>query len=265
MSNVLNRILATKHDEVAQLRSGRNALGELRDRCADLPPTRGFAKQLAQTEGTALIAEVKKASPSKGLIRPDFDPVAIADSYHQGGAHCLSILTDQTYFQGNLDFLATIRERVPLPLLRKDFLIDTAQVWEARAAGADAILLIVAAIPSPARLAEMRHLAELLGMDALVEVHDDAELEIALESGATLIGVNNRDLHTFEVTLETSEHLIPKFPAGTLAVAESGIFTQTDVIRLANVGAKAVLVGESLMRQADLSQAVRNLMNGTAL
>lgn len=265
MSTVLDRILATKQDEVAQLRSGRNALGELRDRCADLPPTRGFAKRLAQADGTALIAEVKKASPSKGLIRPDFDPVAIADSYHHGGAHCLSILTDQTYFQGNLDFLATIRERVPLPLLRKDFLIDTAQVWEARAAGADAILLIVAAIPSPARLAEMRHLAELLGMDALVEVHDEAELEIALESGATLVGVNNRDLHTFQVKLETSEHLIPKFPAGTLAVAESGIFTQTDVKRLATAGAKAVLVGESLMRQADLAQAVQNLMNGTAL
>ena len=263
MSTILDRILDTKRDEVAALRAPRNAMADLRSRCDDMPPTRGFTQTLAQAAGTALIAEVKKASPSKGLIRPDFDPVAIASAYRDGGAHCLSILTDKNYFQGDLAFLADIRAAVPMPLLRKDFLIDTAQVWEARAAGADAVLLIVAALPSPAQLAEMRHLAELLGMDALVEVHDEAELEIAVQSGATLIGVNNRDLHTFDVRLETSERLIPQFPAGSIAVAESGIFTNDDVRRLADVGAKAVLVGESLMRQSNTADAVRKLLSGT--
>lgn len=260
MSTVLDRILATKRDEVETLRSGRNAMANLRAQCEDLPPTRGFAQALASARGTALIAEVKKASPSKGLIRPDFNPVQIASDYQTGGARCLSVLTDTPYFQGDLSYLGAIRETVATPLMRKDFLIDTAQVWEARAAGADAILLIVAAIPSPARLAEMRHLAELLGMDALVEVHNENELEIAVESGATLIGVNNRDLHTFEVRLETSERLIPQFPEGTIAVAESGIFTHDDVRRLADAGAKAVLVGESLMRQDNIVDAIRNLM-----
>lgn len=261
MSTILDRILETKRDEVAVLRAGRRKMASLRDACADLPPTRGFAAALrAAAPDTALIAEVKKASPSKGVIRPDFDPVAIARAYHAGGAHCLSVLTDQTYFQGSLDFLGAIRDTVPMPLLRKDFLIDTAQVWEARAAGADAILLIVAAIPSPARLAEMRHLAESLGMDALVEVHDADELAVAAESGATLIGVNNRDLHTFDVRLETFERLAPHFPPDTVAVAESGIFTFEDVARMGAAGARAVLVGEALMRQEDVAAATRSLL-----
>lgn len=263
MSTILHRILETKRQEATALRSVRGALADLRARCDDLPPTRGFARTLANAPGTALIAEVKKASPSKGVIRPDFDPVRIAEAYRDGGADCLSVLTDRTYFQGDIAYLGAIRTAVPMPLLRKDFLIDTAQVWEARAAGADAILLIVAAIPSAARLAEMRHLAESLGMDALVEVHDAAEVEIAIESGATVIGVNHRDLRTFEVRLETFEELAPAFPAGSLAVAESGIHTPADVDRLAAAGAKAILVGESLMRQPDLAAAARTLMHRT--
>jgi Indole-3-glycerol phosphate synthase len=170
------------------------------------------------------------------------------------------VLTDATYFQGSLEYLGTIREAVALPLLRKDFLIDPAQVYEARLAGADAILLIVSAIPSPARLAEMRHVAESLGMDALVEVHDAREMALAAESGATLIGVNNRDLKTFAVRLETTAELAALAPAGTLLVAESGIFTPGDVATVAVAGARAILVGESLMRAADIEAATRALL-----
>ena len=257
MSDILEKILATKREEVAALKA-QSTPAKLLARCAELPPTRGFRVALAAP--VALIAEVKKASPSKGLIRPDFDPVAIARAYFAGGASCLSVLTDETYFQGSLGYLATIREAVPLPLLRKDFLIDPIQVYEARLAGADAILLIVAAIPSPARLAEMRHAAESLGMDALVEVHNEAELALAVESGATLIGVNNRDLKTFTVLLETFERLAPLFPKNAVAVAESGIFTASDVGRMGAAGAHAVLVGESLMRQTDVEAATRSLL-----
>lgn len=266
MSTILDRILDTKRAEIDALRAPRAALADLRRRCDDAPPTRGFADALrAAAPDVALIAEVKKASPSKGVIRPDFDPVAIARAYHAGGARCLSVLTDRDYFQGDLAYLQAIRDAVPIPLLRKDFLIDSAQIWEARAAGADAVLLIVAALPSPARLAEMRHLAEQLGMDALVEVHDDAELDVALESGATLIGVNNRDLHTFDVRLETFERLAPTFPEHVVAVAESGIFTHDDVRRMGAAGARAVLVGESLMRQDDVAAATRALLGKDAV
>lgn len=261
---VLDRILETKRGEVAALRAAHKT-ADLMARCADLPPTRGFAAALrGAAPGLGLIAEVKKASPSKGVIRADFDPVKIAHDYEAGGAHCLSVLTDERYFQGSLSYLGLTREAVPMPLLRKDFLIDVAQVYEARLAGADAILLIVAAIPSPARLAEMRHVAESLGMDALVEVHDAGELAVAAESGATLIGVNNRDLRTFEVRLETSEELIPRFPAGALAVAESGIFTSGDAARLRSAGAHAILVGESLMRSDDVAASTRLLLRQDA-
>ncbi|WP_394796042.1 indole-3-glycerol phosphate synthase TrpC [Armatimonas sp.] len=281
MSDILEKILATKREEVAALKA-KSTPSKLLARCAELPPTRGFRVALLPSlpppnplpllrgggeeragggkSPVALIAEVKKASPSKGVIRPDFDPVAIARAYFAGGASCLSVLTDETYFQGRLGYLAAIREAVPLPLLRKDFLIDPIQVYEARLAGADAILLIVAAIPSPARLAEMRHAAESLGMDALVEVHDEAELALAVESGATLIGVNNRDLKTFTVQLETFERLAPLFAKNTVAVAESGIATAADVVRMGAAGAHAVLVGESLMRQTDVEAATRSLL-----
>jgi indole-3-glycerol phosphate synthase len=256
----LDRILATKREEIAALRS-RVKMTDLMARCADLSPTRGFKRALQGGERTvALIAEVKKASPSKGVIRPDFDPVEIAKAYFAGGASCLSVLTDEIYFQGNLTYLGAIRDAVPLPVLRKDFLIDVAQVYDARLAGADAILLIVAALPSAARLAEMRHVAESLGMDALVEVHDAAEMETAMESGATLIGVNNRDLRTFTVRLETFEALAPNLPPGAVAVAESGIVTHGDVLRMGTAGAHAVLVGESLMREADVAAATLRLL-----
>jgi indole-3-glycerol phosphate synthase len=288
---ILERILATKHEEIDALLS-RISLAELKAQCGDLPATRGFKDALGTSppnplpykgrgnqinedilpppparrgrgeggERVSLIAEVKKASPSKGVIRPDFDPVTIAQAYHAGGASCLSVLTDTHYFQGSLNYLHAIREVVSLPLLRKDFLIDPAQVYEARIAGADAILLIVAAIPEASRLRELRELAESLGMDVLVEIHDEVELVIAVESGATLIGVNNRDLHTFAVRLEIAETLIPQFPTETVAVAESGIFTPDDVRRMADAGANAILVGESLMRSENITEAVQNLM-----
>lgn len=261
MSTILEKILAVKHEEIAALAAGNRAAvtRELLARAEDLPPTRGFAKALAG-EGVSLIAEVKKASPSKGVIREDFDPVAIAQAYERGGASCLSVLTDKQFFQGDLGYLAQIREVVALPLLRKDFIIDPVQIYEARVAGADAILLIVAATPSPARLAELRLAAESVGLDALVEVHNAAELALAAESGATLIGVNNRDLHTFEVKLEVAEELIPKYSAGAIAVAESGIFTPEDRKRMADAGASAILVGESLMRQGDIETATRALL-----
>lgn len=253
--------MQTKREEIAELkasfRSGTSR--ELAEQCADLPPTRGFKAALS-TGKVGLIAEVKKASPSKGIIRPDFDPVAIAKAYERGGASCLSVLTDETYFQGNLSYLGAIRAAVEIPLLRKDFLLDPIQIYEARVAGADAILLIVASIPSPSRLAEMRHVAESLGMDALVEVHNEAELTLAIESGATLIGVNNRDLHTFAVSLDVTARLIPQFPANTIAVAESGIFTPEDIAFVAKAGAHAVLVGESLMRETDVEAATRLLL-----
>ncbi len=259
---ILDQINDTKRTEIAALKAGfrGNAGQELAARCADLPPTRPFKSRL--TPPVKLIAEVKKASPSKGVIRADFDPVAIAKAYERGGATCLSVLTDETYFGGNLSYLAAIREAVALPLLRKDFLLDPVQVYEARLAGADAVLLIVSSIPSAARLAEMRHVAESLGMDALVEVHDEAEVAVAVESGATLIGINNRDLHTFDVSLSVTARLLPLLPAGTVAVAESGIGTPDDVATVARLGAHAVLVGESLMRQADVEAATRTLIGG---
>ncbi|MBC8137345.1 MAG: indole-3-glycerol phosphate synthase TrpC, partial [Fibrella sp.] len=238
---------------------------ELAEQCADLPPTRGFSGALTPRRGegfaTKLVAEVKKASPSKGIIRADFDPVAIAQAYERGGASCLSVLTDETYFGGSLSYLGAIREAVSLPLLRKDCVLDPLPLSEARLAGADAVLLIVASIPSAARLAELRHVAESLGMDALVEVHDEAEVVLAVESGARLIGVNNRDLHTFAVSLDVSAHLIPLLPTGTVAVAESGIFTPDDIRTVAKHGAHAVLVGESLMRQENVEAATKTLLS----
>lgn len=255
---ILDRILETKRSEVAALLA-RETLPDLAARCADAPPARGFRAALYGGE-VALIAEVKKASPSKGVIRADFDPASIARAYYEGGAACLSVLTDETYFQGHLDYLRVVRDAVPLQLLRKDFIIHAAQIYEARAAGADAILLIVAALPDADILRRMRELAETLGMDALVEVHDENELQIAAQSGASLIGVNNRSLHTFDVSLETTERLIPQFPPGALAVAESGIFTPADMERVRRAGAHAVLVGESLMRASDIAQATRALL-----
>jgi indole-3-glycerol phosphate synthase len=249
--SILHRILETKREEIDSRRRA-TPLAELKARLADASPTRGFHDALRRSPNPiALIAEIKRASPSKGVIREDFDPQRIAEQYHEAGADALSVLTDAPYFQGAPEYLTRARAQVPLPALRKDFLIDAYQVYESRALGADAILLIVAAVPDPAQLHDLRALAESLGMDALVEVHDEWELETAVESGARLIGVNNRDLRTFEVSLATTLRLLPYFPDGTTRVSESGIETADDVRRLHAVGVHALLVGETLMRAAD--------------
>ncbi len=264
---ILARILATKAEEVAAAKVS-TPLSDLRTAAAAAPAPRGFFRALREPDGVQVIAEVKKASPSKGLIRPDFDPVAIARAYESAGAACLSVLTDEQYFQGSLAYLRQIRAAVRLPLLRKDFVIDEYQVYEARAAGADAILLIVAAFHgecaegrTPADMHRLALLARELGMDVLTEVHTDEELTIALESGAPLVGINNRDLKSFHTTLEVTEQLAPRIPADRLLVSESGIGSHADIQRVAAAGAKAVLVGESLMRQPDVAEALRTLMN----
>lgn len=252
MSDILQRILATKRDEVAE-RSARLPLVELRARCADAVPTRGFLRALsarAADRQPAVIAEIKKASPSQGVIRPDFDPPAIARSYEAASATCLSVLTDEPYFQGADLYLQQAREACALPILRKDFVIDAWQVYEARALGADGILLIAAALDD-GRLRELLALADSLGMDALIEVHDEAELERALATSGPLIGINNRDLRTFSVSIDTTMGLRALVPEGRLLVTESGIRTREDVARLRAAGIHAFLVGESFMRAPD--------------
>jgi len=258
---VLERIIATKRDELALLWASVPDRVLLMERALAMPSTRGFRRAIeAAGPPCALIAEIKKASPSKGVIRADFDPIAIAKSYEEGGATCLSVLTDVSYFQGSPDYLQLVRDVVSLPLIRKDFIIDPVQIYEARVLGADAVLLIVAATPSAARLAELRTVAESLGMDALVEAHDEEELAIAFASGATLIGVNNRNLHDFSVDLGTFAKLAGHFGDGVTAVAESGILTNYDVKTVVAAGADAVLVGEALMRQDDIRVATKQLL-----
>ena len=252
MADVLQQILARKVGEIRQ-RSAQLSLRELSARCADLPATRGFVDAMrAKIDGgrAAVIAEVKKASPSKGVIRPDFHPAEIAASYEKGGAACLSVLTDVDFFQGADSYLQQARAACSLPVLRKDFTIDAYQVYEARALGADCILLIVAAL-GDATLAELSHLAMELGMDVLVEVHDIDELERALPIGAPLIGINNRNLRTFEVSLETTLSMLPAVPRDRLLVTESGIVAPADVQRMRASGVHAFLVGETFMRAAD--------------
>jgi indole-3-glycerol phosphate synthase len=202
---------------------------------------------------------VKKASPSKGVIRPDFVPVDLARAYAEGGADAISVLTDAPFFQGSLEHLAAVRSAVDLPVLRKDFHLDAYQVWEARAAGADAVLLILAA-QGPAELGELLGLSRELGLAALVEVHTTAELETALESGVELLGINNRDLKSFEVSLETTFALLPRVPLGVILLSESGISRTEEVARLAAAGVDGILVGEGLLRHADVGQALRDLV-----
>ena len=252
MSDILERILARKAEEV-RARAARLPLAELAARCADLSATRGFADALATRAEAglpAVIAEVKKASPSAGVIRADFDPAAIARSYAAGGATCLSVLTDVDFFQGSDAYLEQARAACALPVLRKDFVVDPYQVYEARALGADCILLIMAAL-TDTRLLELALLASELDLDVLAEVHDGAELERALDLPVRLIGVNNRNLRTFQTTLDNTLVLRDRVPADRLLVSESGIHTPGDVARLRAAGVHAFLVGEAFMRAAD--------------
>jgi indole-3-glycerol phosphate synthase len=261
VSDILEQIAAYKREEVAAARRAESQdIVEAKARTA--PPTRGFraALERAATPGRlALIAEIKKASPSKGLIRGDFDPPALARAYEAGGAACLSVLTDKPSFQGADAYLAAAREATALPALRKEFLVDPWQVAQSRALGADAILVILA-ISDDALAAELLAEAARLGMDALVEAHDAAEVDRAVALGAGLIGVNNRDLRTFVTDLAVTERLADHVPPDGLLVTESGIATGADTARLAAAGARAMLVGESLMRQTDVEAATRALL-----
>ncbi len=260
--DILKRIVDYKRDELAAAKAAQ-PLAELRQRIADLEDhPRGFERALrdaAASGWTPVIAEVKKGSPSKGVIRPDFDPLEIALTYQENGAACLSVLTDAHFFLGNLRYLALIREQVGLPLLRKDFLFDPYQIYEARAAGGDAILLIAAMLDLH-QLRDFSALARELALDVLLEVHDERELELALETDCGLIGINNRSLHSFVTDLSTTGRLASQIPAERLVVAESGINSRADVERLQQAGAGAFLIGESLMREADIGAKLRELL-----
>jgi indole-3-glycerol phosphate synthase len=260
VSDILQRILARKAGEIAE-RSARVPLDELHTRCADAPAPRGFVDALRTKIGAghaAVIAEVKKASPSQGVIRTNFDPAAIARSYEAGGAACLSVLTDIDFFQGADAYLREARDTCALPVLRKDFTIDAYQVYEARVLGADCILLIVAAL-GDAVLAELSALAHRLGMDVLIEAHDAQELERALATPARLIGINNRNLRTFQTSLDTTLSLRERVPADRLLVTESGIHSRADVQRMRAANINAFLVGEAFMRAENPGMELRRL------
>ncbi|MBL6750426.1 MAG: indole-3-glycerol phosphate synthase TrpC [Nevskia sp.] len=266
MTDVLAKILARKREEIAGLRS-RHTLGELEQMALAADAPRGFAAALAAAaaRGAGVIAEIKKASPSKGLIRADFDPAWIAREYAGGGAACLSVLTDVDFFQGHNDYLRQARAACALPAIRKDFLVDEAQVLEARAIGADCVLLIAAAL-APSRVTVLARLAQSLGMDVLLEVHDRTELEalLALDLGRKgqrpLLGINNRNLRTFETRLETTLNLLPLVPDDYAVVTESGIGGPADIVRMQAAGVRRFLVGESLMRQPSPGQALKALL-----
>jgi indole-3-glycerol phosphate synthase len=265
--HILEKIVWEKDREIAAARE-RVSLEQLRGQVAKLPATRDFVAALkASCRKPAVIAEIKKASPSKGVIREDFDPVAIAKGYAAGGASCLSVLTDKTFFQGGFEVLVAVREAVELPLLCKDFILSPYQLYQARAAGADAALLI-AAILDDQDLAYLLKVGRSLGLAVLVEVHDAQEMERVLRlGGVQMIGINNRDLSTFEVDLATTERLMAQFgdqirATGALLVSESGLFSRDDLDRVVSAGADAVLVGEALMRQPDVTAALEGLIGG---
>ena len=256
--DVLKKIAAYKADEVAALKA-RTTIEALRNQAAVLPRPRGFEAAIKAASGPALICEVKKASPSKGIIRENFDPVEIADTYQAGGATCMSVLTDGPGFQGSKEIFAAVRATTTLPLLRKDFMLDPIQIAESAAMGADCVLIIMGMIDDKAAKALFDE-AAALGLDALIETHDETELARAIKLGGSMIGINNRDLRTFDTTLDTFARLAPKAPKHCTLIAESGIFTRKDIIRLAENGAQGYLIGESLMRQDNVEGAVRGLI-----
>ncbi len=256
----LDKIVATKYKEIQYLKS-KQSISVMEKTIAGLPPCLGFEQAISNhpRRNMGLIAEVKKASPSKGLIRPEFDPVKIAEAYESAGTDCISVLTDTDYFQGSIDYLRQVRASVKVPILRKDFTVDPIQIYEARLIGADAILLIAAILTTE----QMKHylsIARRLGLDVLVEVHDREELSRVLQLETTLIGINNRNLKTFVTDLKTTEDLIGMIPRNVTIVSESGISTSLEISYLQSVGAHAVLVGESFMRQPVVDQAVYDLM-----
>jgi len=255
---ILDKIVATKRDEIARSKS-KLPLVELQAKLKDASPPRPFFDSLAAVGNIKLIAEVKKASPSKGVIRADFDPVAIAKIYEAHGATCLSILTDEQYFQGSLEYLCRVREAVGIPVLRKDFILDTYQLVEARVAGADAVLLIAECLDD-CNLRKLHNEALELGLTPLVEFYEPENLDRVLAAGASLIGVNNRDLRTFQVDLDHTIRMREKVPLDCVFVGESGIETRADALRLQSAGVDAMLVGESLMRQPDIGTAVDRLL-----
>ena len=259
---ILKKILSRKHEEVAE-RSAKISLAVLHEQASDMPACRGFAAAMQSKVAQdlpAVIAEVKKASPSKGVICENFDPVRIARSYEKGGAACLSVLTDIDFFQGSDDFLRQAHSATPLPLLRKDFVVDPYQIVEARALGADCILLIAAAL-APQQMAELHDLALDIGLDVLLEVHNAQELDAALTLSTPLIGINNRNLHTFSTQLETTFNLLDKIPQDRLVITESGIHTIDDVMAMRGHGVNAFLVGEAFMKAKDPGRRLMEMFN----
>jgi indole-3-glycerol phosphate synthase len=262
LPTILDKITAVKREEIAAAKAARPQ-SEVERRAAAAPPPRDFFGTLAAAGPIRLIAEVKKASPSKGVIRADFDPVAIAKIYEAHGASCVSVLTDERFFQGRLDFMTAVKQAVSLPVLRKDFILDPYQVYEARAAGADAVLLIAECLDD-CGLRSLHNLILELGMTPLVEFYEPANLARVVEAGATLIGVNNRNLHTFEVDLGHSMRMHEQVPVECVFVSESGIAGRAEVLRLQDAGIEAMLVGESLMRKPDIGAAVDELLGRSA-